>query len=400
MRTAHPLLTALALAAAALLATPAAAQDRGAEARTAPEQRAHAAANAAEIARAQAELRVAQEELERLSQRIGVLAQKAAAGAIERAYNAPPFARAAVGIVMAPDEDGVRLAAVTPGSPAAKAGLRGGDRLVRINGKEVGTGEASLDQARALIGELEEGDKVRIAYRRGDSTAEVELRAAMLPGLAWMHERGPLVPGDLPGFDGALPMLAPRVEIERAMIAPFAACGEDGCDFGWFSHALRWRGLRLAEVDARLGRYFGVERGVLVLKAEGKELARLEPGDVILAIEETSVRTPTDAMRVLGEAAAGKQVEIAVQRDHRQTSVALTVPKPARWQDLVPPPPAPPAPPAPPRSVRPPEPPTAPAPAAAPRPAHPAAPGPPPAPEAPPAPPSPPDEGILDRILM
>ena len=397
MKTARPFLTALALAVAALVAAPAAAQDRGAEARTAEERRADAAANAAEIARAQAELRVAQEELERLSQRVGVLAQKAAAGAIERAYNAPPFARAAVGIVMAPDKDGVRLAAVTPGSPAAKAGLRGGDRLLRINGTALGVnGEESLEHARALIGELEEGDKVRIAYRRGKDTAEVELHAAMLPGLAWMHERGPLVPGDLPGFDGALPMIAPRVDIDRAMIAPFAACGEEGCDFGWFSHALRWRGLRLAEVDARLGRYFGVDRGVLVLKAEGKELDRLEPGDVILAIGDTPVRTPTDAMRVLGEAAAGKQVDIDVQRDHRRASVELTVPKPARWQDLVPPPPAPPAPPAPPRAARPPAAPSAPAPAATPRPPRPATP---PAPEAPPAPP-PPDEGILDRILM
>jgi len=398
-----PLPTALLTALLCALAAPSAAiaQDAAApraqpreQARAEAAARAHAEdaasaeakAEAEALARARVELREAQRELERASRRIGVLSQQAAAEHIQRAFDAPAFGRPAIGVVMSPDDEGVKLAAVTPGSPAAKAGLRGGDQLLRINGSALGSGDPERQMARAteLIGELEEGDTVRLSYRRGSASGEVELQAAMLPGLAWMRSMAPMAP-ELSGLSALRPVIPPGMRFDESMIAPFSACEEGNCDFGWFSHALRWRGLRLAEVDAQLGRYFGVDRGVLVLTAEGEGLDALQPGDVILEVDGRDVSTPGDTMRLLGEADSGSEVALAVQRDRRRNTVELTVPELARWQLLVPP--APPAPPAPPTAPRPP------------RAAAPAMPPAPPAPDAPPLPPAPRRDGVLDRVL-
>ena len=50
--------------------------------------------------------------------------------------------RAIVGVVLAPDGKGVRIGAVTPGSPAARAGLRNGDVITAIDGKPVAARKA------------------------------------------------------------------------------------------------------------------------------------------------------------------------------------------------------------------------------------------------------------------
>lgn len=369
----------LLLAAATLL--PAAALAGGEAAPATPAARAAAEA----MASTREELREARRELEQLSRRVAVLAQQASAADLDRALDAPPFARPALGIVMAPDEDGVRLAAVTPGSPAARAGLRGGDRLLAVQGERLAgkDGGAQLERARELIGSLEEGQRVELTYARGDEERSVDVEAAVLPGLAWMHDAEGLHARGLIMRQALHPMVAPRIRIEPGSFAPFAGCGEDGdCDFGWFADALRWRGLRLAEVDASLGRYFGVKRGVLVLKAEGEGLEALQAGDVILAVQGEAVATPEQAMQRIGSAEAGERLELQVQRDRRRSDLAVTAPELSRWQLLAPPPP--PAPPAPPTPA---------SPRAAPAPEAPAA------PPAPPPPPSPP-AGVLEQVLL
>jgi serine protease Do len=72
-----------------------------------------------------------------------------------------------------PDAKGVVVATVSPGSPAAEAGLRPGDVLVRINGKTV---DASSDVTGALSS-LKPGDEASLVVRRGD--ARVLLRATL-----------------------------------------------------------------------------------------------------------------------------------------------------------------------------------------------------------------------------
>lgn len=57
---------------------------------------------------------------------------------------------------------GVRVARVLPGSPAAKAGVRDGDRIVRVADREV-TGPK---EARKAVAEVKPGDRVALGVRR------------------------------------------------------------------------------------------------------------------------------------------------------------------------------------------------------------------------------------------
>lgn len=64
---------------------------------------------------------------------------------------------------------GVRVARVVPGSPAEKAGVRAGDRLVRVNGRAV----AAPGQARAAVASVRPGDAVALTLRRPGTAAEL-----------------------------------------------------------------------------------------------------------------------------------------------------------------------------------------------------------------------------------
>src|SRR3546814_20271145 len=118
--------------------------------------------------------------------------------------------------------------------------------------------------------------------------------------------------------------------------------------------AFRWNGLNLATVDKQLGRYFGIDHGVLVLS--NGELAGLQAGDVIQRIDGKAVASPREAMAAMGDKPGGAKVTVDYLRDRKAGKAQVTVPKLAP----LPPPTAPPAPP------KPPKPPTAPQPPAAP----------------------------------
>lgn len=75
-------------------------------------------------------------------------------------------------------EDGVRILDVRRGSPAEAAGVREGDVVVRINGRE------PRDASDAVPDELKAGDTVRMRLRRGDDERDVEIVAVRRPARA------------------------------------------------------------------------------------------------------------------------------------------------------------------------------------------------------------------------
>lgn len=292
-------------------------------------------------------------------------------------------ARPGIGIVMGanPGAQGVRISAVTPDGPAAKAGLRAGDVLLSVDGKSVaGTDDAAIASARKLLGELKKDQQLRLGYTREGKSGQATVTVADIDRVMRFTSVSPRVESFVFDRGRAAPLVSPGVEMEIARLAA-APCapGDDDCHIPVLAQAFRWNGLNLASVDAKLGRYFGTDHGVLVVSG-GESMATLEPGDVIQKIGGESVATPRDAMRALRERDAGARVEVQLLRDRKARTVSVTVPEatPLHWF-TPPPPPAPPAPPAPPRPG---------SPAAAPTPPAPPAPGTPPPPPAPPAPPA------------
>jgi len=299
----------------------------------------------------QAELEQARAELERSARRVAELSREL--GGTERTMvierTMQEMRRPGVGIVMSPlpEGQGVKLAAVTPEGPAAKAGLQAGDVLRSVDGKAITAGEdAGVEQARKLLANLEMGQKLKLGYerdgRKADATVTVDsIRRTMVftsgdtPGVhAFSFSTDP----NFPGMDPEV-----RVEIDRIRSAPCPPGSED-CNFPVLAQAFRWNGLNLASMDAKLGRYFGTDTGVLVLSG-GPGLTQVEPGDVIQRIDGKPVATPRDAMRALGAQDTGTKVKVELLRERKPRTVEVTVPEatPMRWFA----PPAPPAPPAP-----------------------------------------------------
>lgn len=92
-------------------------------------------------------------------------------------------------------------------------------------------------------------------------------------------------------------------------------------------YGMRLNGMEFATMSNRLGRYFGVVSGVLVVRAGEGDPFDLQDGDVILSIDG---RTPTSAQhagRILRSYQPGEKVKLRVQRDRKAIDVETTAPR-------------------------------------------------------------------------
>ena len=81
--------------------------------------------------------------------------------------------RGFLGLELAEADGALRVAGVLADSPAAKAGVRAGDRLVRLGDR----GVATLAAARKAVAEVEAGKDVPLTVRRGETTHDLTLTA-------------------------------------------------------------------------------------------------------------------------------------------------------------------------------------------------------------------------------
>ena len=233
--------------------------------------------------------------------------------------------RIGLGIVMAPNAEGngVRVAAVSPNGPAKTAGIQSGDVITSINGKTLSAkSQAGLDQARAALANLKDGQSVKVVYNRTDKSTSTTVKAGMIePQMVINRDTRRLGPG------GAPPAMA---------------------------HATRWNGLNMAPLNAELGRYFGTNNGVLVL-GPNPELPQLKGGDVITKVDGKVVSSSRDVLNAMRGKKPGDKVPMQILRDRKSQSISITAPKERSFN--VPAPPRPPAPQAAPGTPAPPAPP-------------------------------------------
>ena len=83
-----------------------------------------------------------------------------------------------VGVILGEDaRSGVRIVGVTPGGPAEKAGLRSGDRLVRIDAHAIDGADPAtrIEHARQLLQSLDEKRAVVLTYARDERETTVKV---------------------------------------------------------------------------------------------------------------------------------------------------------------------------------------------------------------------------------
>lgn len=196
----------------------------------------------------------------------------------------PPLAE---GLGLA-DHKGALVSNVTPGSPAARAGLRAGDIVRRVNTNEV----ASVKDLPRLIAELKDGSEARIEVVREGKSLVTTVTIGALP--------------------------------DRSAATGPAKNGE----------ADRKLGLAIAPLTPEARLAHGIPRemdGVLVAAVRPDSVAAeegLRPGDVVTAVGATPVTTPAE----LGSAVARaeqerkKTVVLRVARRDQERYVALPLP--------------------------------------------------------------------------
>ena len=72
---------------------------------------------------------------------------------------------------------GARIAEVVEGGPAARAGLRAGDVVVRANGAEIET----ADELRLRVAERSPGDELELRVRRGGDERDIDVELGQRP---------------------------------------------------------------------------------------------------------------------------------------------------------------------------------------------------------------------------
>jgi len=232
-------------------------------------------------------------------------------------------------------DDGVAVLSVSPGGPAANAGIKAGDVLVELNGKSL---KRDKDDSRTKLlnemGKLSPGDEVSLRYLRDGKNAVVKFKVDRLPR------------EELRSFRFRLP------RDERF----------DTDDWDDWREFAGMRGplgdMELVALTPKLGQYFGADKGLLIVRAphgapDGTN-GKLEDGDVLVDIDGRAPSDPSHAFRILRSYQPGEKVTLNVLRQRKKTPVTITMPeREGRGPRPSPRPPMPPRPPTPPAAPAP-----------------------------------------------
>lgn len=206
--------------------------------------------------------------------------------------------------------EGVTVLGVSPGSAAADAGLRPGDILTSVNDEALSAESCEKANMRLLdlMNGVEEGDVLKVEYLRDGKAGSVEVEPrVMAEAYAWA--------GKAPKYAEVPPMpVAPEVVEHFSM------------NFG-----MPWAGtglgdIELVELNEGLGRYFGTDAGLLVVKAPASDTYELREGDVIQTIDGREPKDVRHAMRILGSYQAGEKVRLGIMRDKKQVTIDVKIP--------------------------------------------------------------------------
>ena len=273
----------------------------------------------------------AQRRLEDAAREIAELSGEAAGPGAFRQFNyfLPNPRRAMLGVNLdgaVPNGGGVRVEGVSPGGPAAEAGVKSGDVIVAIEAKPVTTGRELVRVMEAV----EPGDKVELGLKRNGKPLSLSVEARPL-------DRAFITPA------GA----APGVRVLPAM-PQLAGLPFEG-DAHWLLDS--WGDAEFVTLTPGLGKYFGADKGVLVARAPEDAALGLKDGDVIVSIGGREPQNGRHAMRILRSYQPGEAVEFRILRERRTQTLSAKVPEPSAHEVMrrvMPPrPPAPPVPPPP-----------------------------------------------------
>jgi serine protease Do len=189
------------------------------------------------------------------------------------------------------DPTGVIVASVTPSSPAAKAGLKPGDVILSANGQPI----KSVHDLPRLVAALPPSQKLEMSLRRGGKEMTLAATTAEMPQ-----------------------------QEQQAAASPGPASDEKG-------GTTTGLGLQLSALDQSVRREYRIPKdveGAVVTKVASDSPAAalgIEPGDVIMSVDQQPVKTPQEAADQLKKAAANGNILLLLNRHGTSQFVGLSI---------------------------------------------------------------------------
>jgi len=284
--------------------------------RDADENSEAAAKRDAELAK---KLQDAQERLQQAAQEVAELSQTRARDAMERSKWGGFWSnstRPVLGIQLDADRDdsqeGTRIEDVSPGGPAEQAGVRAGDVIVKVDGKDVR--RKSTREVLELLRDLDVKKPVDLVVARNGKEIDFRVTPRVVSARVFVP----------PATIQPVPPV-PNMESfkEFKEFEPFAF------NFN-FGGRRELNGLQVTPVTPQLGKYFGTDKGMLVLRAPNSELFKLQEGDVIVSIDGRVPTSGSHIGRILGSYQPGEKLTLRIMRDRKQQDLVVTLPEDTR----------------------------------------------------------------------
>ena len=250
----------------------------------------------------EAQLEAARRNLEQAARDVAELSARLTTSAVDQIKPLLEPGHVIIGVQLEPTNDGVgaRVREVSPGGPAAAAGIHAGDVVMAVNGTAL-SGAQPARQVLDAMRNVQPDSHVSVRVQRDGKPREFTVTARASPGLFLSH--GLADPGlALPSLAGTFMFHRPIMDMELATLTP------------------------------RLGSYFGADKGVLVVRAPAGGTLKLEDGDVILAIDGRQPTSGSHATRILGSYQPGEKITLRIVRQHKTLEFEATLPEDTIWQ--------------------------------------------------------------------
>jgi len=206
--------------------------------------------------------------------------------------------QAVLGLNIEDSDFGVFVTGVTPNGPAATAGVTVGDTIVSINDVELARVAGTRSPSAALLGQIGSiapGEDVKLRVLRGGDYREVVVKAGesrLRQPFVFMSDNQPF-----------------RVR-----------------SWGAFMGDGTWSDIELVSLTPALGEYFGVNEGLLVVRAGRASELGFRDGDVIIDIAGREPQSAEHALRILASFEPGESLQAAVMRQKKRESLTIRVP--------------------------------------------------------------------------
>lgn len=217
-------------------------------------------------------------------------------------FEGAPHALIGAEIAAETGSNGVRVLNVSPGGAAFEGGLRAGDLIVSVNDTDA-KGEGGANRIVHAIHAAAPNAKLNILVMRQGKSKHLVVTARQMPNMVFATadpNGAPLLPGP-------------------PAVSPVFTYGE----FGIPSLA----SMQLMTLTPGLGRYFGTDKGVLVVRAPTRSDFNLQDGDVIVSIDGREPTSGAHATRILSSYRAGEKVTLHLMRDRKPLTLEITLPE-------------------------------------------------------------------------